>query len=116
MVSERDRVRAGGQDPVGEPRGDPDAVRRVLAVDDAEVDLELVPKAREQALDRVASGATDDVADEEDPHGARLGNEARRGIHRDRDVVAVVGGVLRERLLLDRGDVDDGPELGDAQR
>ena len=38
--------------------------------DDACVDVELVAQAREQRLDRVAAGSPDDVADEEDAHGA----------------------------------------------
>ena len=45
VVPERDRVGAGSEDPVCEPWRDPDPVRGVLAVDDAEVDLELVRAA-----------------------------------------------------------------------
>jgi len=38
VVAQRDRIGSGGQQPFGEPRRDPGAVGRVLAVDDAEVD------------------------------------------------------------------------------
>ena len=68
MVPERERVRAGGEQPFGEPRRDADAVRDVLAVDDAGVDVEALAQAGQQRLDRIAAGATDDVADEEEPH------------------------------------------------
>ena len=46
VVAERDRVGAGGEQPLGEPRRDADAVRDVLAVDDADVDVELARAAR----------------------------------------------------------------------
>ena len=66
MVAERERVRAGGEEAFGEPRRDADPVRDVLAVDDARVDVELRTQRRKQCLDRVATGPSDDVADEED--------------------------------------------------
>jgi hypothetical protein len=44
VVPGREHVAAAGEQPVGEARREPGAVGRVLAVDDAEVDLELVPK------------------------------------------------------------------------
>ena len=69
VVAERERVRARGEEPFGEPRRDPDAVRDVLAVDDAGVDVEALAQAGQQRLDRVAAGATHDVADEQQPHG-----------------------------------------------
>ncbi len=69
MVAERDRVRAGGEQPVGQARRDPDPVRDVLAVDDADVDPELLAETGQEAFDRVAAGPADDVADEEDAHG-----------------------------------------------
>jgi len=45
VVSERDHVRAGGKDAIRDPRSDPGAVGGVLAVDDAEGDVELVTES-----------------------------------------------------------------------
>jgi len=73
VVAERDRVRAGGEQELREPGRDPHPVRDVLAVDDADVDLVPLPQHGQQALDRVATGPADDVADEEDAHGASAG-------------------------------------------
>jgi hypothetical protein len=69
MVAKCDDVRAGGEQPVGEARRDPSPVRGVLAVDDAEADLELVAQGRQPLLDQPAAGDAEDVADEEDPQG-----------------------------------------------
>ena len=68
VVAERDRVGARREQNLGEPRGDPHPVRDVLAVDDAQVDLVALTEAGEQALERIAAGPADDVADEEDAH------------------------------------------------
>jgi len=68
VVAERERVRARREQPLRQPRRDPDAVRDVLPVDYADVDLETLAQPRQQALDRIAAGSPDDVADEEDPH------------------------------------------------
>jgi hypothetical protein len=68
VVAERDRVRAGRQQLVRELRRDPDAVGDVLAVDDADVDVELVAKRGQTLLERAPSGRADDIGDEEDPH------------------------------------------------
>jgi hypothetical protein len=69
MVAECDDVRAGGEQPVGESRRDPSAVRGVLAVEDAEADLELVAQGSQPLLNQPAAGDAEDVADEEDPQG-----------------------------------------------
>src|SRR5919204_4462516 len=69
VVAERDHVGARGEEPLREPRRDPDPVGDVLAVQDAEFDAELVPEARQALLDRPPAGRTDDVGDEEDPQG-----------------------------------------------
>jgi hypothetical protein len=66
VVAERDHVGAGGQDSVGELRRDPDAVRRVLAVDDAEPSAELLAQRSQPLLERTPSRRADDVTDEED--------------------------------------------------
>jgi len=68
MVAERERVRAGCKEALGESRRDADAVRDVLAVDNAGVDVEALAQVGQQRLDRVAAGATDDVADEQEAH------------------------------------------------
>jgi len=68
VVAERERVRAGGEEAFGEPRRDADAVRDVLAVDDAGVDVEALAQTGQQRLDRIAAGATHNVADEQQPH------------------------------------------------
>ena len=44
----------------------PDAVRDVLAVRDAEVDLELLEQRRQALLDRLTTRGADDVGDEQD--------------------------------------------------
>jgi hypothetical protein len=66
VVPERDRVRPRLQKPLGEPRCDAHAVRRVLAVHDARVRAELLAQLPEPRLERVAAGGADDVRDEED--------------------------------------------------
>jgi hypothetical protein len=43
VVAERDRIGARGEEAVGQLRGDADAVGDVLAVDDADRGVELVP-------------------------------------------------------------------------
>ena len=68
VVAERDRVGAGGEELLGELRGQADAVRGVLAVHDAEVDLELLAQVAQAGLDGPAAGSAEDVAQEEDPH------------------------------------------------
>ena len=69
MVSERDRVDPHSEDLIGEPRCDADAVRRVLAVHHARVDLELGAQPGEALLERLPAGSADDVGDEEDAQG-----------------------------------------------
>ena len=69
MVAECDRV-----DPsraaVGEARRDPDSVRCVLAVHDADVDLALGAEGRKARFEGTAAGSANDVGDEEDAQGA----------------------------------------------
>jgi hypothetical protein len=61
VVAERERVGAGREQPLREPRCQPGAVGRVLAVDDAGVDLELVAQRGKQLLDRAPAGGAEDV-------------------------------------------------------
>jgi hypothetical protein len=67
VVAERDHVRAGGEQLVGELCGDARAVGGVLAVDDADVRLELLAQRRQALLDGTPAGDTEDVREEEDP-------------------------------------------------
>jgi hypothetical protein len=69
MVAERDDVRAGLEQPVGDLRRDADAVRCVLAVENAEVDRELFTQPGEPLLDGDPAGPADDVGDEENLQG-----------------------------------------------
>jgi hypothetical protein len=66
MVAERDHVGPGREDPVCELAGDTRSVRRVLPVDDAEVDRELLPEPGQPIFDRTAAGRSEDVGDEEE--------------------------------------------------
>ena len=68
VVAERDRVGARGEELLGELRGQADAVRGVLAVHDADVDLELLAQVAQAGLDGPAAGSAEDVAQEEDAH------------------------------------------------
>jgi hypothetical protein len=70
VVAERDRVRAELEQLARELRRQPDAVGRVLTVDDAEIDVELVLQAREASLERSAARNPDDVGDEEKSQGS----------------------------------------------
>ena len=80
MVAERDRIGTDREQPLGELGCDPDAVGDVLAVDDAEVDAELVAETGQPFLQRLSAGSADDVADEEDPQrGPPLRNEPAAG-------------------------------------
>ena len=109
VVPEGQRVGAGGQQPFRQPRRDPHAVRDVLAVDDAEIDVETLADPREQRLDRVTAGPPDHVADEQDPH--RLRQRAGRRIDGDGDVVAAVGGVQAKACLSTEAMFDRRAEL-----
>ena len=64
VVPQRDHVGAGGEDLLGELRRDPEPVGRVLAVRDAEVDLELLAHAWEQPLDGLHARRAVHVRDE----------------------------------------------------
>ena len=66
VVAERDHVDARREQPVGDPRSEPDPVGRVLAVGNDEVDVELVAQGRQPLLDRAVSRRAVDVGDEED--------------------------------------------------
>jgi hypothetical protein len=69
VVAERDRVDAVREQLLRDLRRQPDAVRRVLAVRDADVDAELVPQPAQPLLERASPGNADDVGDEEEDQG-----------------------------------------------
>ena len=69
VVPERDRIDAHPEELVGEARRDADAVRGVLSVHDAGVDLELRPHRLQALFERSPSGRPHDVGDEEDAQG-----------------------------------------------
>jgi hypothetical protein len=66
VVAERDHVGARREQPLRELRRQPAPVGRVLAVDDAEVDVELLAQRGQALLDGAASGGAEDVGQEED--------------------------------------------------
>jgi hypothetical protein len=76
VVAERDDVHAGGEQLVGDLRGDPQAARGVLAVDHDEGRVVLGTQARQQGQQRPPPEPPDDVADEQD--GGRRGATATR--------------------------------------
>jgi hypothetical protein len=65
VVAERDHVRAGGEEPVGELARDARAVGDVLAVDDADIRSELVAQCRQPLFDGAPSGDAEDIGQEE---------------------------------------------------
>jgi hypothetical protein len=69
VIAGRDDVGASLEDAQRELRSQPRAVRRVLAVDDAEVGAELVAELGQALLDGPPAGSAEDVCDEEDPQG-----------------------------------------------
>jgi hypothetical protein len=69
VVAERDDIGARAEQRVGELRREPGAVRGVLSVDDAEVDLALLAQAGQRLLDRTPAGRAEDVCNEENPQG-----------------------------------------------
>jgi hypothetical protein len=66
VIPERDDVRAGGQQLVGELRRDSRAVGDVLAVDDADVGVELVAQRGQTLFDRTPARGAEDVGEEEE--------------------------------------------------
>ena len=65
VVAERDHVGARREQPVGELRGDAGAVGDVLAVDDADVGVELLAQRGQAFLDGAPAGDAEDICEEE---------------------------------------------------
>ncbi len=70
MIAGGDAVDAGLVEIAGRPLGDPEAMRRVLAVGDDEIQIEPLPQTRQMAGHGLPAGPADDVAEKEQPHGA----------------------------------------------
>ena len=70
MVAEGDGVRPGQEQVVADRLGDAEAAGRVLAVDDDAVQAPALAQPRQAIRDREAPGPSDDVAEEEEAHGA----------------------------------------------
>jgi hypothetical protein len=70
VVPGRDHVGAGVQETRRQLGGEADAVGRVLAVDDAEVGVQLVLELVQAIGYRPTAGRAKDVADEEQPQRA----------------------------------------------
>ena len=70
VVAERDHVDAGVEELIGDLRRDSEAPRRVLAVDDQEVEAQPIAQHGDQPEQRAAAKASDHVSDEQD--GNRL--------------------------------------------
>ena len=79
MVAVRDDVGAGGAQLPGDLAGETGAARSVLAVHDAQIDRTLAPDARRERRERLPPRPTDDVADEESSHAARMIGAIRSG-------------------------------------
>src|SRR6266542_122375 len=69
MVAESERVGPGGKEAVGQSRSQARAVGRVLGVDHAEADVQLVFEPRKPFLDGRPARRPEDVGDEEDLQG-----------------------------------------------
>jgi len=69
VVAQRDDVDARGEQLVGDLRGDAEAARGVLAVDDHELRRVLGDERREQRQQRATAEAADEVAHEQDLGG-----------------------------------------------
>jgi hypothetical protein len=69
VVAERDHVRSGCEELVGELRRDPGSVGRVLAVDDREVGVVPLAQLRQVLLNGAASRDAEDVREEENLQG-----------------------------------------------
>ena len=68
VVAERHRIGAGIQELLQDGLGDAEAAGGVLAVDDDEIELIARYQLRQAFDDRIAAGASDDVAEKEKTH------------------------------------------------
>jgi hypothetical protein len=68
MIAERDRVRAGIDEFLIDRLSDSKTARRVLAIDDHEVELPVAHQGGQTLVDHAASAAAHDIADEQNSH------------------------------------------------
>jgi len=80
VVAERDHVGPGREDAVCDPRRDPGPVRGILAVDDAEVGVELLTQAGQPFLDGPPPRDAEDVGDEKNLQGVESAAAGRTSI------------------------------------
>jgi hypothetical protein len=66
MIAERDGVGAGIEQLLIDRLGDAEAARRVLAIDDDEIERPVPDQSRQAVRDRDAAAAADDVSDKQD--------------------------------------------------
>ncbi len=71
VVAGGDAIDAQREEIVGDGAREAEATRRVLAVDDDEIELEAIDQARKFRRHHVAARLSDDVADEKNAHGMR---------------------------------------------
>lgn len=69
MVAARDKVDAAFEDFLGGLGGQAETTRRVLAVRDAGMDVILLAKQRNAALEHLATRGTDDIPDDQEVEG-----------------------------------------------
>ena len=69
VVAGRENVRAGGEELLRQLGRQPEPVGGVLAVDDAEVDAQLVPELGQPGLDGAPPGRSEDVCEKKDFQG-----------------------------------------------
>jgi hypothetical protein len=69
VVAERDRVGSGGEDALGELRGEAGALSGVLAIYDAEVGSVLLAERVQTFLERTPPGRAEDIRDEQNSYG-----------------------------------------------
>jgi hypothetical protein len=72
VVAGRENVRPSGEELLRQLRGQPQSIRDVFRVDDAEVDVELVTKVVEPRLDGATAGWPEDVAEKENAQSGRF--------------------------------------------
>jgi hypothetical protein len=72
VVAGCENVRAGGEELLRELRRQPQSVRDVFRVDDAEIDVELAAKVVEPRLDGAAARWPEDVAEKENAQSGRF--------------------------------------------
>ena len=105
MIAERHRIDADGQEFLDNRFRDAESAGGVLAVDDNEIEAPALAQERDLLSNRCAPGASDDVADEQEPHSALVGKNGFLFGH---------DGVQALVMRLIRHGVDFANPIGDA--